>query len=183
MIILEGPDGSGKTTLMQELVMDHGFKQRPRFSTHSGPLDNLYRRVYQDLEKVMSGTEECGVYDRHSLMSEYIYGQIRPDSEINPDFLWPGAADMVRALSSRCLLVLCLPPLHVVTENVLKEDTEQMVGVRENIFRMYQAYQVMRIFWPSQNRLITYDYTSDLSRRTAISRINLHRAEWNKHNG
>lgn len=180
MIILEGPDGAGKTTLLRNLDLP----QRPRFATSdTGPLDNLYARVYRDFMEVFADAilldkgPECGVYDRHSLISEYIYGQIMPDREVPPDFLWPSAKYMLEQIRKRSLLVLALPPLHVVKENLHKEV--QLPGLHEQIFRIYQAYQVFRITgWPERN-LVVYDYTSPMSVATTRARIHQHITEWN----
>lgn len=183
MILLEGPDGSGKTTLLKELLNEHGdtLEQRPRFSTPEGPLSNLYVRVYNDLQD-MRRSPVCGVYDRHPLVSEYVYGQAMPDREVNPDFLWPSAAEMLRDFASRTLLVMCLPPLAEVHKN-LEDERVQMDGVRENVFRMYQAYQVLSLWWPNQRSLVTYDYTSNLSVAHTRAAVRLHLAEWSKNHG
>lgn len=177
MIILEGPDGAGKTTLLRNLDLP----QRPRFATSAdGPLNNLYARVYEDFMQVFgheNRVPECGVYDRHSLISEYIYGQIMPDREVPPDFLWPSAKYMLEDIRNRSLLVLALPPLHVVRENLHKEI--QLPGLHEQIFRIYQAYQVFRVTgWPERN-LVVYDYTSPMSVATTRARIHQHITEWN----
>lgn len=177
MIILEGPDGAGKTTLLRNLDLP----QRPRFATSAGgPMNDLYARVYADFMQVFRNDNrvpECGVYDRHSLISEYIYGQIMPDREVPPDFLWPSAKYMLEEIRKKALLVLALPPLHVVKENLHKEV--QLPGLHEQIFRIYQAYQVFRVTgWPERN-LIVYDYTSRVSVATTRARINQHITEWN----
>lgn len=177
MILLEGPDGAGKTTLLNELTTRLNLPARPRFSTSKGgPMDNLYSRVYEDM--LTYPHERCGIYDRHPLVSEYVYGQIRPDSEIDPNFLWPSAAKMLQLFAQDVLLVLCLPPFHEVAENVRRG--EQLEGVRENAFRMYQAYQMIRIWWPNQENLVTYDYTSKLSQMQTHAAVQLHVTKWNR---
>ena len=50
IIVLEGPDGAGKTTLRDKLSVGLGIDIGPRACTSTGgPIDNLYRWSVEDV--------------------------------------------------------------------------------------------------------------------------------------
>lgn len=173
MIILEGPDGAGKTTLLKNLLVTFpDIPERPRFVPHEGPGDmgDLYQAVYNDFEQNVV-TRNLAFYDRHPLWSEYVYGSVMPDREVFPSFTSPAARSMAKYLASSSLVILCLPPLATIKQN-LGQDIVQMDGVPENIFRIYQQYQVLRSLWPG--RVVTYDYTRDFDHMLIVSEVRHH---------
>lgn len=171
MLLLEGPDGAGKTSLLKKMVKRWDLDVMPRFADTHGPKEDPYNRVYQD--QIARGTLRCGIYDRHPLISEYIYAPI-VGRGIGHQFLWPSARQMRHQLAHDALLILCLPPLDEVKKNVAR--TEQMAGVVENIEAIYEQYQLLRITWPG--KFITYDYTQEES--PVWKSVPLHVTDWNR---
>lgn len=160
MIILEGPDGGGKTTLAKRLMADLDLPLHKRASDSlSGPVVDLYAWTVDDITTWHS--QPLSLYDRHPLTSEHIYGphvrgQVRPGFEMTN----PGISRMRRYMRKHAVIVLCLPPLSVVRENVAGE-IEQMPGVVENIEYIYESYRMMLHIWPLDSQIARYDYTAE----------------------
>ena len=157
MIILEGPDGGGKTTLLKQLTSATGLPAHERAS-HStkGPRTDLYEWTTQDM---LSWHEQpLAIYDRHPLTSEHIYGptvrgSVRPGFEMTN----PAIAYMRRYMRRHALVVICLPSLDTVRENVAGE-IGQMDGVLENIEHIWECYRMMLHIWPLDSHICRYDY-------------------------
>lgn len=178
MIIVEGPDGAGKTTLIEKLKERYNLPVHERFCTSEGPVDNLFHTIFEDL--LTWDKQPLSIFDRHSLMSEYVYSLCIPDRVIDKQFLGSVAATMLRRLAYQSLVILCMPPFEHITANI--HQNKQMEGVTDNLYAIYQTYGLLNTFWPVQTRIINYDYTDSQSERNVFSRCNLHIAEW-RNNG
>lgn len=182
MIIIEGPDGAGKSTLMERLRADLPFiPLAPRFATSKGgPLTNLGGLVYEDIKRQMRMSEPQ-LYDRHPIISEYVYGHTLPGREVNPYFKFPSAKTLRQQIAESALVVWCMPPFIAVEANVTHGHNDQMPGVADSIDKLYEAYLMQRIFWPGE--CLTYDYTlSNMGKvghyAEIIQSINRHIASW-----
>ena len=173
MIILEGPDGAGKTTLLAQLVEDTGLPVHPRFATHDGPPDRLFSRVIEDCFTRDRRTVE--LYDRHSFWSEYIYGSVLPQRQVDSHFLKRPVAELLHTVAQDALVVVCLPPFDRVVDALLAPSAErQMASVVDYIGELYDAYRVQAILWPNQANVYLYDYTEEHAYPQLLSRINRH---------
>lgn len=167
MIIVEGPDGSGKDTLIDRLLHDFRIDliRGPRAvkSSTSGPVDNLGDWMITDFDS-WRYRETCNIYNRYPLISEPIYGP-RLRGHFQPGFL--DTKNLLTPLVSKLALVIfCLPPLELVTQNVSKE--RDMPGVAQNIKSIYRDYEATQKGWPGWN--VIYDYTK-VSGRGSYSSI------------
>lgn len=156
-IILEGPDGSGKDTLMRHLIQEYHFVEHPRACTsEGGPVNRLDEWVIQDMEQIH--VQNPSIYNRHPLISERIYAPIVrksiPTGLLADDWWW---RHYRKWMARYAMVIWCLPPLPVVRANVMR--CSQMPGVVSNINSIYAAYKSAPL-WPGQQ--IWYNYMSSL---------------------
>lgn len=170
MLILEGPDGGGKTTLLETLTKRYPqITVAPRASSSvEGPVKNLFEWATEDLEAW--GLRPYSIYDRHPLISEYVYGNSVRKAPAK-GFNTPPAARLRQVVYRQALVIFCLPPLKVVRENVQANAPEQMPGVVENITKIYQMYAFLARTWPG--RAYIYNYTDKLSLPRILGEIEL----------
>lgn len=156
MIILEGPDGGGKTSLAERISKRFGIPLAPRASSSiDGPVSDLCAWVDNDLMKW--GTTSLQIYDRYPLISEPIYGPICRGSI--PDRMstsWMRRrTNTFRNLS---LVIWCIPPAEVVYRNIDDTHEEQMDGVVSYAPAIWSAYTAAAHVWTGSG--MTYDYST-----------------------
>lgn len=152
MVVIEGPDGAGKTTLMKHLaerfVLDVGKRGVAN-------RDELYKVTRQDTYRALGMAVTGGapqIWDR-LFVSEFVYADIvgRPCefSSTERDFV-------VRVMNAlRFPMIVCLPPYEVVRENA--GAAHQMKGVKEGLGNIYLEYREGALPWP--DNVVHYDYT------------------------
>lgn len=183
MIILEGPDGGGKTTLANRLHQSTGLPLHSRASDSlTGPVKDLFGWAVADL--TTWGEQPLSIYDRHPLTSEHIYGphvrgQVRPGFEMANKEL----ANMRRFLRDNALVIICLPPFETVQANI-ENDENQMLGVKDNIQHIYDCYFMMLHIWPLDTHICRYNYEQDDHERfgynAILAAVKHHQFTWRK---
>lgn len=152
MIIVEGPDGAGKSTLVEVLskyfdipVGERGTQDRSKLYTVTR--SDTYRAISTDL---IDPTPR--VWDR-LYYSEMIYaplGMPKRKVEFNPtDQLTIG-----HLLKGVAMTIVCYPRFEVVQANI--KGTEQMSGVHERIPKIWTEYGKLQ---PAN--AVWYDYTGE----------------------
>lgn len=154
MIIVEGPDGAGKSTLVEQLVDDFGFVVGERATTDR---DKLYEVTRQDtycalgLEVEGNADTTPRIWDR-LFFSEMIYS---PVMGRKCQFSSEEQTFIKRVINAiACPVIMCYPTWEVVKENA--EAEHQMEGVNENLRAIYEAY---RTVCQGMSWVIWYDYT------------------------
>lgn len=138
MIVVEGPDGSGKTTLIEKIKARTGLQVAPRVvSKDAEAMVDLKKWT----EKNVSDGWQPVIFDRHRLISEPIYGPILRET---PE---PGFDDqewffkqLAAFYALEPFIIYCLPPLKVVWENVKFDADNRVVGQEPITRAIYGAY-------------------------------------------
>ena len=162
MVIVEGPDGAGKTTLVNRLLEEfpsrlhlgeRGTKDRTKLYTVTVP--DTFRALQWGVNLERPTTF---LWDR-LFYSEFIYAPLgMPPRE--PMFNMYQRTHISRVIEAiHAPVIVCLPPLETVLDN-MAEEREQMEGVRERIEEIYTGYQSMlEDDWFPESTIL-YDYTN-----------------------
>lgn len=156
--IVEGPDGSGKTSLVKELSHLYHTSPRPRHTNSTaGPQQGLWNWIVAERSLWLATNQviTARIYDRHPLIGEYIYGPILR-GEVAKPFTSPTAKLLALEMFATCQVIVCLPPLEVVRANIW--SSKQMEGIRGNIEEIYESYRQLA----QHPRVLVWDYTSSL---------------------
>lgn len=151
-IIIEGPDGAGKTLTLHNLIGTYaGYNPAPRACTSiGGPLvgDELidYLRKY--------GCVEGMIYDRHPCISGIVY-----DAVFAREKHAGAARELQKTFStilSDAIFIYCRPPIETIVKSVY--SSLQMDGVRRFIHQIVYTYDsLMANMIPHME----YDWTKD----------------------
>lgn len=168
MIIVEGPDGAGKTTLIRQMCAEFDIEVAPRVvGKDTKDLVDLQQWVEDNLNEGF----QWKIFDRYRLISEFCYGPtLRPVQRpgfTNRAWVWNSLRRLYQEV--RPVIIYCLPKLEVIKEN-LRDDPDNEV-VRDHIEQIYAAY-VERAALDSlliPGRVVIWDYTlDDLVERRAM---------------
>lgn len=139
IIILEGPDGTGKTTLAKHLQNTYGFRY-----IHTGPPED--DRVLEAYGRTLyDASRETGdvVIDRLHV-GERIYGPILRGK----DKLGREGEVLIRRLTNayNARVVFCLPPYPTAFENWRKrhQEDKELVTKAETYSNIYHAYRNLK---------------------------------------
>jgi GTPase SAR1 family protein len=173
MIVVEGPDGAGKTTLIEMLVQETNLRVSPRVvSKDAEAMVDLKLWVEQN---VIQGFQDM-IFDRHRLISEPIYGPILRD-EFEDGFsnlIW-----FQKMLNSfyKCnpIIIYCLPPFDVVWKNVESDPDNKVVAKEDTLRAIWGAYFNKALTEYTLNRgTWIYDYSADDRGRKYIEQALVH---------
>lgn len=172
MIIVEGPDGAGKSTLIDSL---RGLLRLP-LGVRSSSRDRLWETTvadsWQAVAEDVNPRSEPYLWDRF-FWSEMIYSQIM---QRKCAFTVSEAVRLRDVLESiDALLILCMPRLEVVRRNVV--STEQHAWVNETtIDEIYNRYaELVNPQHPfSLENMVIHDYTRPLQTHTVMGHVMIH---------
>lgn len=148
IIIVEGPDNSGKTTFALALAK----KLRAVFIKAERPDQALDLLSYQGIIEHAQKYSGFVVSDRHLAISEPIYGSaIRGGHSLKPE-------DIEVCLKRIHAVVYCRPPTEVIMATLA--DREQMDGVQEKALDIIGAYDhyMESLHLDMDTILFVYDY-------------------------
>ena len=166
MVIIEGPDNSGKTTLLNKLQVIHklGYLAIP----HRGPTDkyhDLYVNMEYILNRAIRSSSKRYIVDRLPLISESIYGPLCRKRD-----LWvENFEDKLRFSKALTTLdpfiIYCRPPrekiLNMNTHQVKDYDTkEHLAQVNKQKQNIIDAYDNYFYHWYNPYKFFVYDYTN-----------------------
>lgn len=162
MIIVEGPDGSGKSELIRLLDRSRvtfksltggiGGTSRGGWSTGKPPLAEFVSKVIEGLDHEAAQPGRRVAFDRFHL-SERVYGPILRQKQVLDDPELQMLSGFLR--DKRVPVILCLPAFEVTLANVEREGRERpSYQTREFLREAYEAFQLLAP-WATT----VYDYT------------------------
>jgi len=170
MIIIEGMDGSGKTSLAQKLSFRLGNVPIKRFVKSGGPIyyDLLVERTRATLtelrNQVTRNQRPVVIYDRFPLISEAVYGTILRGRNSFGDE-WTTLIDLLLALDP--VVIYCRPGIKFILQNLQETADRQMEEVVSRARELVNAYDEL-ISWlqvkahrRGSGRILVYSYDTD----------------------
>ena len=165
MIVVEGPDGSGKTTLVKKIAGALDLPIANRVVTKQA---TAMRDLQQWVDDNLNAGLKATIYDRHRLISEPIYGPVlrhRMEPGFD-DWRWL-TYRQTKFRSLQPLVIFCLPPIDTVRRTVLEDDDNKVVW--EHIDTLYWLYFNMVALWPDA---LVFDWTM------TTSSLSVHSITW-----
>lgn len=164
LVVVEGPDESGKSTLVKEIVDEldqRGYSAKPRLS-YGKPWDLVHRTFRELADHVYSLTEpvpEVQVVDRF-YFSEIFYSKAQ-GRKVSFSHRQRGTIE-VMLMRLGIPIIVCMPPDDVLNDNWEKRS-DNKVGLteleRQDVIREYKSL----IANPPLNfNIVKYDYTATL---------------------
>lgn len=146
-LIVEGPDGAGKTTLIELLEGMLEVERQPRrVGTDGVALVDLGEIVQQDLRDEVLDPTGLRLYDRHPLISgpiydPFIHGEFR-NHQADPFRMNRLITSLSKFYEQHNFYIFCLPPLPTVIYNLETNPEDQLACFsRDGFIRLhYWAY-------------------------------------------
>lgn len=167
MIIIEGPDNAGKSTLINFLLENLGDRV-VQATANKGPRDNLTdtvkdRVMYALMDAVASRGKPI-VYDR-LFFSELVYSEaLGRECKFN----WEEQRHTTRVLTAISPpIVFCLPPRNTVVDGITANH--QMEGVRAHIGEIYDKYAALSNL--ARPGITRYDFTRGPAAKDRVLRV------------
>lgn len=153
MIVVEGPDGSGKSTLVEKLTKDLDLKLVPR-AVNS---DAEYTVGLDEWVEETMRLDDTFICDRHQLISHAMYG---PTMRRVLFGAFQSRGWLIQQLEEfwarRPIVVMCLPDLSVVKAN-LEVDDHKVAQADIDVF--YWNYHIWYCANMPRNHVFLWDYT------------------------
>ena len=157
-LIVEGMDGTGKSTLVDLIRKEMGYELAPRFCTSlGGPINDLWTQLKAAIRTLPELTPK--IFDRIPLVSEPIYGSILRDY---PSVMFGDTpyekycrSEVEKRVKQECTVVWCHPPLLIVLLNLRTDPETQLGGVVSHAKEIYSEYVRVMPQWSP----IIWDYT------------------------
>lgn len=159
MIIIEGCDNTGKTTLADTLIRT--FPQLHKGQRRQGPQKNK-QLFMDDLWEILGSSFDdtaLTVYDR-LYFSELVYGKVLRGNVI----VTPPEKKIIEELIKnrhQPLIIYCYLDAPAIRETF--HEREQLSGVWENVEELVNEYNKVFMDWVDYQNFYIYDYRNPLS--------------------
>jgi len=165
-IIVEGPDGAGKTMLAEQLATHYGLRYRrpppATLSSTHGPQDGLVE--WWDTQLAQTPSELASVvYDRCFYISDPIYQQAQAKRDLLVDSQ-DLAAGIMKLWNVEPFLIFCLPPFATQLANVQREGRHRLAEVdAQGLLKICNQYWAHYALWATSlyDNVRKYDYTEE----------------------
>lgn len=159
LVIVEGPDGAGKTTLARAISaqLDLEYRRNPHISSTHGAVTEASADWADEQIRV---DDWSGVYDRFFYISEPIYQlvSLRP-LNVDSKRIIRGIIDLANI---EPIIVFCLPPWEVSRE-VIRAQPEKLVSTSlAQLEKVHWAYSAAYSHWSNAiyGNVLTRDFTT-----------------------
>ena len=162
LIIVEGMDNTGKSTLIQELIRTVGrgtLAAKVSLGPFKSSLEQL-KWTYNQIKKAEEG-KDLIIYDRFLPICDIVYGTVLRDNKT----IWTLDSAELKALREvNPLIIFCNPGIEKILETM--DEREQLEGVPENarvLLAMYKSviYELESLGF----EVHYYDYTCEASKQ------------------
>lgn len=173
MIVVEGPDGAGKTHLVQSIRQHFPDLPLAPKAMSSDISPNVNMKTYIEAW-VGPARPSYALFDRFALISGPLYAPILDDKyqlNIYSNIDWMVQQHSRFYGSVRPLVIYCLPPVSVVRDNV-RNDSDNAKAA-PYIERIYAAYVNRAAMDAGYTHNLRYDYTEGhtVDKPTPLARV------------
>lgn len=170
MIIIEGMDNTGKTSLQDRLCSEYGLAGVHSPGPHES--DTVLSWIIESFNK------DRGVpiiYDRFPLFSEEVYGVVlRKGNVFNTTPLGLQLQEKMEK-EVRPLIIYCKPPAELVSS---WGGREQMVGVVDNYKILLKSYDLLMETLRTKYVIVSYNYKHPHDYGRVLDKIDSHLQWW-----
>lgn len=153
IVILEGPDGAGKTTLARKLCQAFILEYH-----HEGPPPDGNPLIHYGLQLQRARGQNV-LFDRFAF-GERVYGPVLRDVDRLGEEGWRQMQRLIWAAGAH--QILCLPSLETCLSNFQSSDKERGPRDKDQWAQTYEAYE--RLVDPFVDpRMMLYDYETETS--------------------
>lgn len=150
MIIIEGMDNSGKSTLVQRLAED---LKLCKVATYHKPSSF---KMIQEYDSWLTSSPQPIIMDRHPMISDLVYGKVlRGFSYVTEE--------QSKAWAAKHKIIYCRPPTSFILNF---GERDQLEGVKENALKLMLMYEM----YMEDIEHIIYDHTNYEGVKNALER-------------
>lgn len=166
IIILEGPDGGGKTTLAGKLLHLPSVVPTPMLGGRTQPAVTSRQNTYRVLYEHKGRTMLC---ERFHPFSDSVYRQL----DDRPPIFSKGEIESIsrQLVAAGAVIIYCRPPIEVPMRGLVAkgdDDMEWMATLRGNLSKIFREYDLLMLRLTLLGvRVVHYDFTDDWSQEMA----------------
>lgn len=171
MIIVEGPDGSGKTILIKDVVKrlqlwvgTLSVKEPVKIVHSPGPLE---QGLFEWAANALLLVKEPVVFDRFPYFSDIVYGPTLRKQTLMTESGYRQLKTRLKELDP--LVIYCRPPVDTIVKS--SKVWEQMKGVPENLTKIVKNYDQQLLYWMSDFKVFHYDFTQPENKKLLMTVI------------